>query len=55
MISIAKAKRILEEGEINGKQLSKNQKSLYSMIASGKVPMSLSEMPLSLRKKLLTD
>ena len=54
-VDLARPKRILDEGEINGKELTKNQKSLYSMIASGKVPMSLSEMPLSLRKNLLKD
>lgn len=43
-ISQAKAKKILKDGEINGKPLTDKQRKLFGLIASGKAPTRLAEM-----------
>lgn len=45
-----KAKKILRHKKVKGKNLTGKQKKLMGLIASGKMPTKLSEMPKSARK-----
>jgi hypothetical protein len=47
-----KAKKMLKDGEVRGKALSKKQKGLLGLIASGKLPQKLADVPKSQRAKV---
>lgn len=51
-LSKSAAKRVLEEGMLNGKKLTSEQKTFYLMVAEGKVPTRLNDISMTSRKRL---
>lgn len=50
-ISSAKARKILRDKTIRGKKLTKGQKGLFGLIASGKTPSGLGKIAKRIRKR----
>lgn len=47
-----KAAKILEDGEIDGEPITDAQRKLFGLIADGKLPTRLKDMPKSVREKV---
>jgi hypothetical protein len=54
MMTAEKARTMLRHGKAHGKELTGKQRKLAGLIASGKMPTRLQDMPKSVRKKLMS-
>ncbi len=51
-ISAKKARKILDDGKVAGKKLSRQQIAFFQMIVSGETPGRLNDIPQKARKRI---